>query len=52
MQKLKIPPRNPNKILKPKPTNCDNCSHEEQVKNAFEYFFVKHRETLEELAKH
>ena len=52
MQKSKIPPRDPNKILKPKPASCKDCSHEDQVKNAFDYFFTKHRDMLEDLAKY
>ena len=46
MQKLKIPPRDPNKISKPKPASCKDCSHEDQVANAFKYFFAKYKETL------
>lgn len=46
-----IPPRDKSKVASPRASIGENCSHSEQVKNAFDFGFARYEKVMEELAK-
>nr|WP_279169351.1 hypothetical protein [Providencia huaxiensis] len=49
--RLLIPARDKNKIASPKPAISEQCSHEVQVKNAFDFGFARYEKAMEKRAK-
>lgn len=49
--RLLIPARDKSKIAAPKPAISEQCSHEVQVKNVFDFGFARYEKAMEKLAK-
>ena len=49
--RLYIPPRDKSTVAKPRAAISESCSHNDQVKNAFEFGFSRYEKAMEELSK-
>ena len=49
--RLYIPPRDKNEVARPKAAVSRDCSHADQVKNAFDFGFARYEKAMEELSK-
>ncbi|HCN6454724.1 TPA: hypothetical protein N6020_005160, partial [Escherichia coli] len=49
--RLTIPPRDKSVVAAPRPAIDENCTHREQVKNAFDFGFSRYEKAMEELSK-
>ncbi|TGH07643.1 hypothetical protein E5S53_20520 [Escherichia coli] len=49
--RLNIPPRDKRVVAVPRPAIDENCTHREQVKNAFDFGFSRYEKAMEELSK-
>ncbi|BDD50695.1 MULTISPECIES: hypothetical protein [Phytobacter] len=49
--RLYIPPRDKNTKAAPRAAMDENCSHAEQVKNAFDFGFTRYEGAMEELSR-
>ncbi|APC11203.1 hypothetical protein NQ837_000927 [Providencia rettgeri] len=49
--RLNIPARDKNKIAAPRAAMSEQGSHDNQVKNAFDFGFTRYEKTMEKLAK-
>ncbi len=49
--RLNIPPRDKRVVAAPRPAIDENCTHREQVKNAFDFGFSRYEKAMEDLSK-
>ncbi|SUC36195.1 hypothetical protein [Providencia rustigianii] len=49
--RLNIPARDKSKIAAPRAAISEQCSHDNQVKNAFDFGFARYEKAMEKLAK-
>lgn len=49
--RLNIPARDKSKIAAPKAAMSEQCSHDNKVKNAFDFGFARYEKAMEKLAK-
>ncbi|MBW9511293.1 hypothetical protein [Escherichia coli] len=49
--RLTIPPRDKSVVAAPRPAIDENCTHREQVKNAFDFGFSRYEKAMEDLSK-
>ncbi|WP_272521086.1 hypothetical protein [Providencia sp. PROV202] len=49
--RLSIPARDKSKIAAPRAAISEQCSHDNQVKNAFDFGFARYEKAMEKLAK-
>ncbi|HDU8566378.1 TPA: hypothetical protein RG686_003749 [Morganella morganii] len=49
--RLNIPARDKSKIAAPGAAMSEQCTHENQVKNAFDFGFARYEKAMEKLAK-
>ncbi|AVE42480.1 hypothetical protein U2T78_004435 [Providencia stuartii] len=49
--RLNIPARDKSKVAAPRAAISEQCSHDNQVKNAFDFGFARYEKAMEKLAK-
>ncbi|UNH25255.1 hypothetical protein [Moellerella wisconsensis] len=49
--RLNIPARDKSKVAAPRAAMSEQCTHDNQVKNAFDFGFARYEKAMEKLAK-